>query len=282
MTMTDKWNLVIDIDKCNGCYNCSIAAKDEYVGNNEPGYFAAQPRHGQEWIAIQQKERGEYPVLDVSFLPVMCNHCDDAPCMKVARDGAVRKRPDGIVIIDPEKAKGQRAIVNACPYGAVFWNDTLQLPQHWPFDAHLLDRGWKAPRCVEVCATGAITAVKASDQAMQQMARDQELSVRNPEFRTKPRVYYRNLKRTQSEFIAGTVVTDASGVVDCAAGAQVTLFLGDTLMASAQTDEFGDFRFDGLPSGSGPYLIVIKREQVSRSIPIERLEGSRSIGRFAL
>ena len=61
-------------------------------------------------------------------MPVMCNHCDDAPCMKAAKNGAVRKRADGIVIIDPEKAKGQKKIMQACPYGAIFWNEEKQHP----------------------------------------------------------------------------------------------------------------------------------------------------------
>ena len=101
--------------------------------------------------------------MDVAYLPVMCQHCDDAPCIAAAKNGAVTKRPDGIVHIDPVKAKGQKAIADACPYGAVRWNEKLQLPQHWFFDAHLLDRGWAEPRCVTVCATGALKSVKVTD-----------------------------------------------------------------------------------------------------------------------
>ena len=85
---------------------------------------------------------------------------------KANSPGAISKREDGIVIIDPEKAKGRKDLVNACPYGHIWWNDELQIPQAWPFDAHLIDRGWKAPRAVEVCATRAITALKIDDAAM--------------------------------------------------------------------------------------------------------------------
>ena len=49
-------------------------------------------------------------------MPVMCNHCDDAPCMKAAKNGAVRKRPDGIVIIDQDKCMGCKYCMMACPY----------------------------------------------------------------------------------------------------------------------------------------------------------------------
>jgi Fe-S-cluster-containing dehydrogenase component len=117
--MAAKWNLIVDVDRCDNCRACFIAVKDEHAGNDFPGYAAAQPAQGHNWLDIQRKERGTYPLVEAHFLPVMCNHCDDAPCMKAARDGAVRKRDDGIVIIDPEKAKGQRQIVDACPYGAV-------------------------------------------------------------------------------------------------------------------------------------------------------------------
>jgi Fe-S-cluster-containing dehydrogenase component len=279
--MTAKWNLVIDIDRCNGCYNCALAAKDEYVDNSVPGYFAAQPRHGHDWVKVSQHERGQYPALDVSHIPTMCNHCDDAPCIKAAPRGAVSKRPDGIVIIDPEKARGQKAIVEACPYGAVYWNEELQLPQHWPFDAHLLDRGWKAPRCVEVCATGAITAHKIDDRSMKGLADRDGLSVLRPELGTKPRVYYRNLKRAQTEFIAGTVVMIKGTVVECASDAEVVLQHWNT-ERTVRADAFGDFRFDGLERGTGPYRIVARHEGASAAVTVAELTKSLFVGKLVL
>ena len=80
---------------------------------------------GLRWIDIRSNERGSGPLMDVAYLPVMCQHCDDAPCIAAAKNGAVTKRPDGIVHIDPVKAKGQKAIADACPYGAVRWNEKL-------------------------------------------------------------------------------------------------------------------------------------------------------------
>ena len=279
--MTAKWNLVIDIDRCNGCYNCALAAKDEYVDNSAPGYFAAQPRHGHTWVKVSQYERGQYPALDVSYVPTMCNHCDNAPCMAASSNGAVTKRPDGIVIIDPVKAKGQKAIVDACPYGAVYWNDELQLPQHWPFDAHLLDRGWQAPRCVEVCATGAIAAHKVEDEAIQAMVDRDGLSVLKPELGTQPRVYYRNLKRAQTEFIAGTVIVTKGALAECVEDADVTL-RHENMTRTARTDSFGDFRFDGLTLGTGPYEIVVRRGGASATATVAQLTKSTFIGKLVL
>jgi Fe-S-cluster-containing dehydrogenase component len=154
-----KWNLIVDVAKCTNCNLCTLANQDEHVDNEFEGYSAPMPKHGSRWIDIRSNERGSGPLMDVAYVPVMCQHCDDAPCIAAAKNGAVTKRPDGIVHIDPVKAKGQKAIADACPYGAVRWNEELKLPQHWFFDAHLLDRGWAEPRCVTVCATGALKSV---------------------------------------------------------------------------------------------------------------------------
>ena len=135
--MTNKWNLIVDVARCDNCRNCFLATKDEHIGNDFPGYAASQPERTHSWVDIKTKERGSWPIVEAHFMPVMCNHCDDAPCMKVAKDGAITKRADGIVIIDPVKSKGQKAIVDACPYGAVYWNEEKQIPQAWIFDAHL-------------------------------------------------------------------------------------------------------------------------------------------------
>lgn len=279
--MTKKWNLVIDINRCNGCYNCALAAKDEYVDNREPGYFEPMPRHSQEWVDVIHHERGQFPAIDVAYVPVMCNHCDDAPCLKAAKNGAVTKREDGIVLIDPVKAKGQKQIVEACPYGAVFWNDELQIPQNWPFDAHLLDRGWKSPRAVEVCATGAISAHKLDDNEMLALAQTEKLAVRGPEYKTSPRVYYKNLDRVQKQFIAGSVVVNENGIVECAVDATATL-TGAGISLVAKTDDFGDFRFDGLPLGGGSYQISIKRGAEQASVTVEQLDKSVYTGKLLL
>jgi Fe-S-cluster-containing dehydrogenase component len=255
---TKKWNLVIDVAACNNCHNCFIACKDEHVGNDIPGYAAPQPLHGHRWIDIKTKERGHAPILDAAHLPTMCNHCDNAPCVAAGR-GAVRKREDGIVIIDPELAKGRRDLVESCPYGAIWWNEELQLPQTWIFDAHLLDRGWSAPRCVQACPTGAMRALKVSDEEMQAIVKAENLEVLHPEFGTRPRVYYKNLHRYTKLFIGGDVCAEHKGVVDCVAGATVELRQGDRLL-SAVTDVFGEFKIDKLEPHSGEWVLLIARE----------------------
>ena len=77
-----KWNLIIDVAACTNCNLCTLAAMDEYVGNDWPGYSAPMPKHGHKWINILQKERGQVPMIDIAFVPTMCNHCDNAPCVE--------------------------------------------------------------------------------------------------------------------------------------------------------------------------------------------------------
>ncbi len=253
----NKWNLIIDIDKCHNCANCFIAAKDEYVGNEFSGYSAPQPLHGHAWIRIDEYERGTYPAVQTSFVPKMCNHCDDAPCKKVGGD-AVQKRADGIVIIDPIKAKGREDIAKSCPYGAIFWNDELQIPQHWTFDAHLLDQGWKEPRCAQVCPTGAITALKTTDQDMETRVAVEDLRPINSNLQTKPRVYYKNLDNIEKCFIAGRVIHQKDNVSECFENADITLKNKEgEVVSSTQSDVYGDFRFNGLDPQSGEYEIII-------------------------
>ena len=143
-----RLGIVIDINKCTGCHNCFLACRDEYFGNDYGTYSAPQPLDGQFWMQVKEIERGSFPRPKLDYIPVPCMHCESAPCMNVAADGAVYRREDGIVLIDPQKAKGQRDIVNTCPYRVIFWNEELQIPQKCTMCAHRLDEGDKEPRCV--------------------------------------------------------------------------------------------------------------------------------------
>jgi len=209
-----KWNLIIDVDNCTNCNMCTLASKDEHVGNAFPGYSAEMPKRGAEWIKIEKKERGQTPMIDIGYIPTMCQHCDDAPCMKVAKNNAITKRNDGIIIIDPEKSKGQKQIVDSCPHGSISWNEELKIPQIWFFDAHLLDKGWKEPRAVSVCATDAMKSLKVDDREMQKIVQKEKLEILNPEYNTSPRVYYKNLFRYNKCFIGGSVAKIKNKIED--------------------------------------------------------------------
>lgn len=280
--MSKKWNLIVDVERCDNCRGCFIAVKDEHAGNDFPGYAAPQPAQGHNWLEIRRKERGTYPLVEARFQPVMCNHCDDAPCMKAARDGAVRKRDDGIVIIDPVKAKGQKQIAEACPYGAVSWNEELQLPQHWIFDAHLVDTGWTKTRAEQACPTGVFRSVKVEDAEMQRIAADEGLQVDRPELGTRPRVYYKNLHLMTDCFAGGTVVHHVGGIEECAAGATVVLRQHGKELARTSTDTFGEFKFDRLPARSSGYEIEASGTGGRAVISFELGEDSRYLGVLTL
>ena len=268
-----KWNLIVDVDNCTNCNMCVLACADEYVGNDWPGYAAEMPRHGHRWIEIERKERGQHPMVDVAFVPVMCQQCDDAPCMKVAKNGAVKKRDDGIVIIDPVLAKGQKQIAEACPYGAVAWNEEKQIPQAWFFDAHLIDHGWKEPRAAQVCPTGAIKAVKAEDNEMASLARSEQLAHLKPEANTKPRVWYKNLHRFKDAFVGGTVAKDVGGTTDCVANAKVTLKKDGRVVGEATSDAYGDFKIDRVPANSGTYTVEVVAGPARKTLDVNVTES---------
>jgi len=258
--MTKGWNLIIDVAKCSGCYNCVLATKDEHIGNDFPGYCAPEPAQGHHWIRIKRMVRGSEPIVDVAYLPTMCNHCDTAPCVQAAKGPAIVKRDDGIVLISPEHAKGRRDLVGSCPYGAIWWNDELQLPQKWTFDAHLLDNGWRTTRAAQACPNEVMQVVSLEQSEMETLAANEGLEVLKPEARTLPRVYYKNLHRFQGAFIAGKVLHRADDKVDCADRARVVLFQGSKDIAVCETDAFGEFKFDGLACDSGSYAVLASHE----------------------
>jgi Fe-S-cluster-containing dehydrogenase component len=259
-----KWNLIINVGRCENCNNCVIAERDEHTGNDFPGYAAPAAAVGDSPIRIQRRVQGEAPMVETTYLPVMCNHCDDAPCMRYAPD-AIRKRDDGIVIIDPEKARGRKDIVDSCPYGAIVWNDGQQVPQTWIFDAHLLDQGWQMPRCQQACPTDVFEAVKLNDAVMKETAAREGLKVLKPDLGTKPRVWYRGLERWETCFVGGSVSAEIAGSVECIEGAEVTLFQEGKALATTTTDDFGDFRFDNFPKNAGPLRVEVFHSQGTAS-----------------
>lgn len=272
----DKWNLIVDVALCENCNNCVLAAKDEFVGNDFPGYSAPHAALGESVIKIHRKVRGSGSIVDAAYLPVMCQHCDDSPCLKAGADGAIRKRDDGIMIIDPVKAKGRRDLVDCCPHGAIVWNEEQQLPQTWIFDAHLLDQGWQAPRCVQVCPTSVFEAVKISDEEMARRAREEQLEVLKPELNTKPRVYYRNLYRYSKCFIGGAVSAINDGHIECVENANVLLRQHGKVVAQTSSDAFGEFRVDKLAPNSGDYEIEISHPAHGKAAAHAAL-GERSL-----
>lgn len=152
-----RYGLVIDLDRCIGCQTCVIACKLENnvgLGN----FWNRVLTIGGLMIDVS---RGEYPNTSISYLPVTCQHCENAPCVKACPVNATYRRPeDGTIQIRIEKCIGCRYCMAACPYGVrVFnWGEPKHIPEHpVGFQGEVKDEGWviytpKRPRgVVEKC-----------------------------------------------------------------------------------------------------------------------------------
>jgi Fe-S-cluster-containing dehydrogenase component len=197
---------------------------------------------GMNWIKLIERERGQYPKVKVAYTPVTCMQCENASCLKAAQNKAVYRRADGIIMIDPVKAKGQKQIVNSCPYRLIEWNEELQLAQKCTLCAHMLDKGEKVPRCVESCPTGALVFGDLDDpqsEIAKLMAGGQTEAL-HEEYGLKEKVRYIGLPK---KFVAGTVIY--GDIDECATGITVSL-TGNGTSKTAKTNGFGDFEFEGL------------------------------------
>jgi Fe-S-cluster-containing dehydrogenase component len=260
---------LIDVDKCVGCHDCQIGCKDEHCGNDWSPYAKPQPLYGQFWCRVEQYERGKRPHVKVTYLPTLCQHCDDAPCIKAAPD-AVYKRDDGLVVIDPEKARGNERLARSCPYNVIYYNEDLQIAQKCTGCAHLLDADGpvSVPRCVDNCH---LDAIQFGEESELDLAGTELL---HPEYGTKPRVHYRGLPK---KFVAGTVYDPIENEVFI--GATVTL-TGEKGSFSATTDGWGDFWLRGLPEGD--FTLTIEADGKSKTLEISTVNEDLGLGYIAL
>jgi Fe-S-cluster-containing dehydrogenase component len=257
-----RLGLLIDVTKCSGCHNCFLACRDEYYNNDYGSYSAPQPLEGQYWMQIKEIERGSYPKPKLDYIPLPCVQCENAPCVEAAADNAVYRREDGFVIIDPNKAKGQKQIVNACPYRVVYWNSELDIPQKCTMCAHMLDQGEKEPRCVEACPTGALTFGDLDDpeSTIAKYVAEKKTETYHPEYGTKPAVMYVGIPK---RFVTGEVVRDDLRG-ECAEGVVVTLE-GDGVKLETKSDSYGDFEFEGLDKNRS-YTVTVSHDGYSSKV----------------
>jgi tetrathionate reductase subunit B len=231
----------IDISICNGCYCCQIACKDEHVDNDWTPYARPQPETGQFWIGMIELERGQIPKVKVTYIPRLCHHCDNAPCMAECKIGAIYKREDGLVIIDPAKCTGCKLCSDACPHDAIFFNEEMSIAQKCTGCAHLLDNDpdeWPVPRCVDACPTGALRF--GEEEEFKDSIADAEFL--HPKAGTKSHLYYKNLPK---KFVAGTLYDPVEKEVVIGAVCKLKdNASGETF--TVETDNFGDFWFRGL------------------------------------
>lgn len=175
-----QYGFVINHDACIGCHACTTACKAE---NDVPvGNFRT---------SVKYVEVGKFPFVRRHFLVQRCNHCTDAPCVKICPVNALSKRPDGIVDIDRDACIGCRACMQACPYDALYLNDDLGAVEKCHFCAHRIDKGL-SPACVNVCPVGAIVPGDLHDpnSPASRLKAQNETKARRLEQKTGPNVHY--------------------------------------------------------------------------------------------
>ena len=160
-----RYSMLIDLTRCIGCDACTLACKQEN-GTPVDVFFAR----------VINVEVGKYPNVKRIYIPVLCNHCEDAPCLKSCPNKAIIRRPDGIVLVDQDRCRGTGACVSACPYGNIYLSregDNWYLNSDEPYErdfvkprleperarkctycSHRVDEGLQ-PACVVACPTTA-------------------------------------------------------------------------------------------------------------------------------
>lgn len=205
------YGMGIEIDKCIGCNRCVEACKAENGVPDEPFYFRtwierysilADGETKVECVSVK-KATEEAPadppaerqdVLRSFFVPKLCNHCANPPCVQVCPVGATFATRDGVVIVDEQRCIGCRYCIQACPYGARYLNPRTKTADKCTFCYHRVVKGL-LPACVEVCPTQArvFGDLRSKASRLVRLQRMEKISVLKPDLNTKPKVYYTRL-----------------------------------------------------------------------------------------
>ena len=119
--MAESWGMVIDLDKCTGCQACVVACQSENnIPINDEGLF--NQRRAIEWIRIERYWEGEFPEVKARFIPILCQHCADAPCEPVCPVFATYHNNEGLNVQVYNRCIGTRFCANGCPYHVRFFN----------------------------------------------------------------------------------------------------------------------------------------------------------------
>lgn len=214
-----RWGMVIDVKRCIACWSCTISCKEEHF--LKPGLF---------WNRLIISEEGKYPTPKKIIYPVLCNHCDEPPCVEACPTGATYQREDGIVLVDADKCVGCRACVVNCPYQQrTFYSEEIHNSEYFPgqgktqwellgeklyplkvgtvvkcnFCVERIDEGlakglqpgkdWDAtPACVIACPVNARVFGDLDDpnSEVNKLIKQYDGKPLHPEFGTEPAVYY--------------------------------------------------------------------------------------------
>ena len=262
-------NFIIDVDKCTGCNLCVVACKDEHVDSSYVPWSKPQPESGHFWMNVKAVERGTIPRVRMSFLPTMCQHCEEAPCVTACPEGAIKTRDDGLIWIDGEKCTGCGDCQPSCPYDVIYQNADLNIAQKCTGCAHRVDEG-ELPRCVDVCPHEAILFKQAD-------AMDSSLEILHPDYEVKPRVFWKGLPKP---WITGAIIDPSADEVIIGASVRATNLTDGTTLKT-KSNEFGEFWLTGLALNND-YRVDILVDGYSDFSTKVSLDGEQEIGLIEL
>lgn len=199
---------VVDVNRCIGCGQCVRACSIEnevpegqyrtwierYVVTPE-GVHVDSPDGGMYGFdEVDETLAGE--AINTFFVPKLCNHCAQAPCIQVCPVGATYRSPEGFVLVDPEHCIGCSYCVQACPYGVRFINSEKRIADKCTWCYHRVSRG-KLPACVTVCPTSARLFGDLNDPQSEvaRVLQEDNWDVLKPEQHTKSMCLYLGLPR---------------------------------------------------------------------------------------
>jgi len=199
-----RYGMVIDLNRCVNCQSCVVACRMSH--GTPPGIFLTR---------VLYTETGKYPKVRIRFYPVLCNHCENAPCKDVCSTGAIHVE-SGIVLVDVEKCVGCGMCHEACPYNMItmlepedlkkgYWGDGVltpfekekyaklkaRTPMKCDFCIDRVKEGRK-PACVQACPSGARVFGDLNDpnSEVSTLLSSKGGYQPHPEFNTNPSVYY--------------------------------------------------------------------------------------------
>lgn len=144
-----QYAIITDLNRCNGCLACSAACK---LVNNVPvgNFWIKTLRIGPNPI----NEGDVHPDVEMYFLPVTCQHCENPECVKVCPTGASFKADNGTVQVDKSKCIGCQFCAMACPYGVRYLNEEERVVEKCTMCQQQIAQG-DLPQCVAQCGARA-------------------------------------------------------------------------------------------------------------------------------